>query len=84
MDYKGLVERLNSFSAEHELHGGVTAEAADAIEALLKERDCLMQDLRGICDCCKHKHGPIEFCRKCSGKNELWEWCGLEEDESNE
>ena len=33
--YEELVERLNAYSAEHENHGGITAEAADAIE----ERD---------------------------------------------
>ena len=33
-DYTDLVKRLNNFSAEHEMHGGITAEAADAIEEL--------------------------------------------------
>ena len=32
--YENLVERLNKYSAEHEHHGGITAEAADAIEEL--------------------------------------------------
>lgn len=32
--YEGLVKRLNAYSAEHECHGGITAEAADAIEKL--------------------------------------------------
>lgn len=32
--YEDLVKRLNAYSAEHENHGGITAEAADAIEWL--------------------------------------------------
>ena len=32
--YEELVNRLNAYSAEHEHHGGITAEAADAIEEL--------------------------------------------------
>ncbi len=37
--YDELVKRLNAYSAEHERHGGITAEAADAIEELSKDRD---------------------------------------------
>ena len=36
-DYTDLIKRLNEFSAEHEMHGGITAEAADAIEELQKD-----------------------------------------------
>ena len=36
--YEELVKRLNAYSAEHEYHGGITAEAADAIEELSKPR----------------------------------------------
>ena len=32
--YDDLIKRLNKYSAEHENHGGITAEAADAIEEL--------------------------------------------------
>ena len=32
--YDELVRRLNEYSAEHQKHGGITAEAADAIEEL--------------------------------------------------
>lgn len=32
--YEELVKRLNAYSAEHEYHGGITAEAADVIEQL--------------------------------------------------
>lgn len=34
--YEDLVKRLNAYSAEHEKHGGITAEAADVIEELQK------------------------------------------------
>lgn len=32
--HEDLVRRLNAYSAEHQKHGGITAEAADAIEEL--------------------------------------------------
>lgn len=38
-DYADLIKRLNEYSAEHEMHGGITAEAADAIEELCREID---------------------------------------------
>lgn len=34
--YEDLIKRLNVYSAEHQKHGGITAEAADAIEELYK------------------------------------------------
>ena len=37
--YENLVERLNKHSAEHEHHGGITAEAADAIEELSRRAE---------------------------------------------
>lgn len=56
-----LVKRLNAYSAEHEHHGGITAEAADAIEELSKrigrtvelynrgvERSAMYEALMGI------------------------------------
>ena len=36
MMYENLVKRQNAYSAEHEHHGGITAEAADAIEKLIE------------------------------------------------
>jgi len=30
-DYTDLIKRLNEYSAEHEMHGGITAEAADVV-----------------------------------------------------
>lgn len=38
MDYKELVERLNSYSAEHQSHGGISAEAAEAWNRRTEER----------------------------------------------
>ena len=35
MDYKALINALNRYSAENQNHGGVTAQAADAITDLL-------------------------------------------------
>ena len=39
--YKDLIKRLNAYSAEHENHGGLTAEAADTIEQLSKLADAI-------------------------------------------
>lgn len=48
--FEELVKRLNEYSAKHEKHGGITAEAADAIEALSKE----LMDLKMLtCYCCE-------------------------------
>lgn len=46
-DYKSLIDRLNAYSAEYQCHGGITAEAADAIEALLEELKCEKMMKRG-------------------------------------
>ena len=48
MDYKNLIERLNSYSVERQQHGGITAEASDAIETLLSERDKSLQELKDL------------------------------------
>lgn len=34
MGIEKLIERLNTYSAEHQQHGGITAEAADALSTL--------------------------------------------------
>lgn len=39
--YEDLVKRLNAYSAEHQKHGGITAEAADVIEELIKDNAVL-------------------------------------------
>lgn len=43
--YEELVKRLNAYSAEHECHGGITAEAADAIEELSREYESIAKSL---------------------------------------
>lgn len=46
--YKELISRLNEYSNEYQRHGGITAEAANAIEILLAEtewlRNCTQED----------------------------------------
>lgn len=57
MDYKDLVQRLNAYSAEYQYHGGITAEAADAIETLIAERDAAIDALNyGGCSTCKYQN----------------------------
>lgn len=41
MDIEKLIERLNTYSAEHQQHGGITAEAADALSTLQVENEKL-------------------------------------------
>ncbi len=43
--YDDLIRRLNEYSAEHENHGGITAEAADAIEELSAKYERALQDI---------------------------------------
>lgn len=43
--YEDLVKRLDAYSAEHEYHGGITAEAADAIEELSREYESIAASL---------------------------------------
>lgn len=38
-----LIKRLNKYSAEHQRHGGITAEAADAIEELQADNERLLK-----------------------------------------
>ena len=45
MDIEKLIERLNAYSAEHQQHGGITAEAADAISTLQVENEKLRMEL---------------------------------------
>ena len=45
MDTEKLIERLNAYSAEHQQHGGITAEAADAISTLRAENEKLRAEL---------------------------------------
>lgn len=45
MDIEKLIERLNAYSAEHQQHGGITAEAVDAISTLKGENEKLRDEL---------------------------------------
>lgn len=49
---KNLVDRLNRYSAERQFHGGITAEAADAIEELMSEIE-------------KHRHAAFIIGETC-------------------
>lgn len=83
MDYKELIEQLNSASI---LHGTWLRErmleAADAIETLLGERDAAIKSLHGVCGECKyHGSGFHRFpCDACSirgtGLIDRWQWRG--------
>ena len=82
MDYKELIERLNAYSAEHQCHGGITAEAADAIKTLLAERDAAVEGLSYFtpCSACVHSDDynngkPCEFSTDCT-YGQYWEWRG--------
>ena len=48
MDIEKLIERINAYSAEHQQHGGITAEAADAISTLQGENDKLRAELEQV------------------------------------
>ena len=43
--HEDLVKRLNAYSAEHQKHGGITAEAADAIEELKEKTQAYAETL---------------------------------------
>lgn len=51
-DHSDLVRRLNERSAEKEQHGGLSAEAADAIERLMRERKALLSYIERDCEHC--------------------------------
>lgn len=45
MDIEKLIGRLNTYSAEHQQHGGITAEAADTLSTLQAENERLRAEL---------------------------------------
>lgn len=73
MDYKELIDRLSAYSAEHQYHGGITAEAADALEALLAERDAAVAGLNRIAE-----FTETEFLREYDDK-----WRGQKKEETD-
>lgn len=46
MDIEKLIEQLNEYSARHQQHGGITAQAADALTALQTENEKLRDELK--------------------------------------
>lgn len=45
MDIEKLIARLNEYSAEYQQHGGITAQAADALTAFQTENEKLRDEL---------------------------------------
>lgn len=92
MDYKELVRLYRSYAARFEngeqiLLGGeirfqdALREAADAIEALLKERDAAAKYIPRSCQTCKWwdvDEGCIApaYMGGCLELRELWQWRG--------
>lgn len=89
MDYEKLIERLNAYSAEYQCHGGIVAEAADAIKSLLAELGAATSLMHGECYACKSKETkysdePCSLCKwgcmRCmvpvAKLNDSWEWRG--------
>lgn len=75
-DYTNLVDRLNDYSASKQCHGGITAEAADAIQQLMREREALLDIVNGDCSHCLNQYGcdsfnVLEFPQSEGCK---WEW----------
>lgn len=75
-DYTELVSRLNEYSACKQNHGGITAEAADSIEQLMRERDALLEIITGDCEHCAKQDecehfNVFEFPQ---AKGCKWEW----------
>ena len=56
--YENLVVRLNEYSGERECHGGITAEAADAI----KHQNELIKALSSSCEQRKRRISFLEEC----------------------
>ena len=67
MDIAKLIERLNAYSAEHQQHGGITAEAADAISTLQAENSQLRADLEYERE---HANAYHEECGQWEAENE--------------
>ena len=67
MDIEKLIERLNAYSAEHQRHGGITAEAADAISTLRAENAQLRAELEYERE---HADAYYEECGQWEAENE--------------
>ena len=59
------------------------AQKDERIRKLEREKEALLQDMRGLCAYCKHSDKSIleEPCLYCSfGNHDRWEWRGVEEE----
>lgn len=75
-DYTDLVSRLNEYSANKQCHGGISAEAADAIQQLMREREALLKAIDGDCSHCLKQYGCGAFNKTEFPQAEgcEWEW----------
>lgn len=74
-NYSDLMRRLNMYSAEHQFHGGISAEAADALQQLQREREALLAIIDGDCEHCARQnecewYNTFSFSPEDCG----WEW----------
>lgn len=90
MDYKKLSYSLRDYAEQYKSGStlgraiveteDVMFDAADAIEALLAERDAALEDLKGRCDICKHRRVCIfdeQHRIECANsKRAHWKWRG--------
>lgn len=90
MDYKQVIEELRMVDAfpEECCDCNQRVKAADAIEALLAERDNLMKELHGHYDVCANKqlcYFDKNQTRECalSGMG-FWKWRGTQKGVKNE
>lgn len=89
MDYEKLIEQLRDENNCDVLDCVLdyVKDTADAIEALLAEREAMMEDLRceASCTVCKHSHRdeaepPCCYCIATPrGTRNCWEWRGPKE-----
>ena len=57
--YDELIKRLNAYSALYENHGGITAEAADAIEELSRENESLAKSVNEASEILRKRWIPV-------------------------
>ena len=60
-DYTDLIGRLNEYSANNQCHGGISAEATDAIRQLVREREALLSAIEGECSHCLKQYECDSF-----------------------
>lgn len=89
MDYEGIVNILRSYrfmTLNRSMIDDALTDAADAIEALLAERDAAEKALKKFgCNACKHsgvsrRDNPCCDCCRLAGWEDKWEWRGPQEE----